>query len=215
MLNPPAPSEAGTHARREELLSRADAFNGRVRSLIGNADQPVRGSGASGLLVQRLRDEAVDAVGVGWGAPGADRARSVFDKVDRDGSGHLDRGEIAHALQERGLPASGADVEAILAEMDTDGDGKVSFDEFARAIGEPTVEEIKGKEQWLKEVGIVRALALRLPHGPLEQSVLSVEDWGRLLGDAAADMALKAAEAAGEMRRSIEARRSADKINAK
>lgn len=55
-------------------------------------------------------------------------AEKVFNCLDTDGSGDLSLEEIQHLLVSWGLPADEAKV--VLKQKDSDGDGKISFDEF-------------------------------------------------------------------------------------
>jgi CRP-like cAMP-binding protein/Ca2+-binding EF-hand superfamily protein len=55
----------------------------------------------------------------------------LWDHVDADDSGSLERGEIHGVLVELGLDAEEQDVEAAMAQLDRDGDGEISFEEFA------------------------------------------------------------------------------------
>jgi CBS domain-containing protein len=58
------------------------------------------------------------------------RLRASFDRKDLDGSGYLDKQEMARALASSGIIASEKSIESLLEAMDTDGDGFVNFDEF-------------------------------------------------------------------------------------
>jgi predicted ferric reductase/Ca2+-binding EF-hand superfamily protein len=74
--------------------------------------------------------------------PPEDRLRFAFRLHDEDGDGNLDRGELTRmitlALAEDDLTTQGAEVERLVtrlvASADTDGDGRLSFDEFAQAL---------------------------------------------------------------------------------
>ena len=58
-------------------------------------------------------------------------ARAWFDKIDADGSGELDREELAALYKEaRGEKLSKKQLKTAMAEMDTDGSGSIDFAEF-------------------------------------------------------------------------------------
>jgi len=56
--------------------------------------------------------------------------RTLFDEIDADCSGELERHEIRSLVTRLGQDASEQDVDAAMAAMDKDGDGVVDFDEF-------------------------------------------------------------------------------------
>ena len=58
------------------------------------------------------------------------RLRAAFDRKDTDHSGFLERSEISSALAASGVIASEESVDEIMTSIDTDGDGRVDFDEF-------------------------------------------------------------------------------------
>lgn len=56
--------------------------------------------------------------------------REVFDRHDRDNSGHLDEIELASVALELGAELTGNELVAAFAAIDVDGDRGISFDEF-------------------------------------------------------------------------------------
>lgn len=56
--------------------------------------------------------------------------RRAFDKIDDDGSGELDREEIARLSKDLGKPLDGPALDAFMAEIDADGSGLVDYEEF-------------------------------------------------------------------------------------
>lgn len=58
------------------------------------------------------------------------RLRAAFDRKDTDRSGYLEKNEISAALAASGVIASDESVDEVMAAIDTDGDGKVDFEEF-------------------------------------------------------------------------------------
>jgi len=60
----------------------------------------------------------------------------VFQSIDKDGSGTLDRSEIEELMQHKNMDGilEGRTAGDLIREMDTNGDGVVDFDEFKRAM---------------------------------------------------------------------------------
>ena len=74
----------------------------------------------------------------------------AFDAVDLDNSGELDKDELGKVLRDVAKsmkinPPTENDVAAVLGELDTDGDGSVSKDEF-RGLIESVLEKMKESE---------------------------------------------------------------------
>mmetsp|Transcript_33114 Transcript_33114/g.68339 ORF Transcript_33114/g.68339 Transcript_33114/m.68339 type:complete len:326 (-) Transcript_33114:13-990(-) len=63
-----------------------------------------------------------------------DRLRKVFDSLDTDGSGDLGIDEIREAFIRLGMPKPEAQMTELFANMDVNGDKKVTFTEFHDAI---------------------------------------------------------------------------------
>ena len=75
-------------------------------------------------------EEAVD------NGDNTDELREVFSEFDSDGSGQLDRAEIADAMMKAlgsvGKQATEAELDEMIKEMDDDNSGEIGFDEFAQ-----------------------------------------------------------------------------------
>mmetsp|Transcript_28461 Transcript_28461/g.46577 ORF Transcript_28461/g.46577 Transcript_28461/m.46577 type:complete len:448 (+) Transcript_28461:46-1389(+) len=73
-----------------------------------------------------------------WGGslPSTETLKSVFDKIDTDGSGKVSREELLEAIKRnwRGKKPSQQAVETMLSNADQDGDGLINFDEFCLVI---------------------------------------------------------------------------------
>ena len=79
------------------------------------------------------KEPVEDAAG---GEDNSDELREVFSEFDSDGSGQLDRDEIAEAMQKAlgsvGKKVTEAELDKMIGEMDEDGSGEIGFDEFAQ-----------------------------------------------------------------------------------
>ncbi|KDO18583.1 hypothetical protein SPRG_15965, partial [Saprolegnia parasitica CBS 223.65] len=62
--------------------------------------------------------------------------RDIFKEMDADGNGIVTRLEFKEALRELGMPVTDAQLRCLMDEYDTDGDGKMAYDEFLRALGQ-------------------------------------------------------------------------------
>lgn len=65
-----------------------------------------------------------------------DELREAFSCFDADGSGFVSASELLDVLKQCGLEGEEAEVirDEILQDADTDGDGKISFEEFKVAL---------------------------------------------------------------------------------
>ena len=72
---------------------------------------------------------AVSSVAKAFKPSGA-QLRALFERFDTDGSEYIDSDELLAALLVGGKSVSKEECLEILSSMDTDQDGKISFDEF-------------------------------------------------------------------------------------
>ncbi|ESW10348.1 hypothetical protein PHAVU_009G201700 [Phaseolus vulgaris] len=59
----------------------------------------------------------------------------VFKYFDRDGNGFITAAELAGAMAKMGQPLTYRELREMITEADTDGDGVISFNEFATVMG--------------------------------------------------------------------------------
>lgn len=67
-------------------------------------------------------------------APTMEELRAAFDAFDKDGSGDLDADELRHVIKNLGLVASDVEVDEMVRQADTDGNGSIDFDEFVELM---------------------------------------------------------------------------------
>ena len=58
----------------------------------------------------------------------------LFESIDRDNSGALDKDELRTAFQRAGLTISAAKLDQFFDEVDTNHDGEISFEEWRYAV---------------------------------------------------------------------------------
>ena len=59
----------------------------------------------------------------------------IFRSFDRDGNGYISAAELAGAMAKMGQPLTYRELTEMIEEADTDGDGVISFNEFATVMG--------------------------------------------------------------------------------
>lgn len=63
-----------------------------------------------------------------------DPLKQLFRMFDRDGNGFITAAELAHSMAKLGHALTAAELTGMIKEADTDGDGRISFQEFSHAI---------------------------------------------------------------------------------
>ncbi|KAK8499716.1 hypothetical protein V6N13_026780 [Hibiscus sabdariffa] len=78
--------------------------------------------------------------------------KDIFTRFDMDSDGSLTILELAALLRSLGLKPSGDQIHVLLANMDSNSNGAVEFDELANVIMPHMDEEIMVNQEQLKEV---------------------------------------------------------------
>lgn len=68
-----------------------------------------------------------------------DQLMEVFRSFDRDGNGYITAAELAGQMAKMGHPLTYRELNEMMAEADSNGDGVISFSEFAAVIGRSAV----------------------------------------------------------------------------
>ena len=73
-----------------------------------------------------------------------DKLQGIFDAIDEDCSGYLDRGELGHLAERAGRHLNERQLDDAMRTMDVDGSGQVDFEEFANWWENGKIEQPKG-----------------------------------------------------------------------
>ncbi|KAJ8773976.1 hypothetical protein K2173_009407 [Erythroxylum novogranatense] len=63
-----------------------------------------------------------------------EQLKQLFRMFDRDGNGFITAAELAHSMAKLGHALTAEELAGMIKEADSDGDGRISFEEFAQAI---------------------------------------------------------------------------------
>ncbi|CAL9217087.1 unnamed protein product [Arabidopsis halleri] len=68
----------------------------------------------------------------------------LFRIFDTDGNGFLTAAELAHSMAKLGHALTVAELTGMIKEADSDGDGRINFQEFAKAINSAAFDDLWG-----------------------------------------------------------------------
>ncbi|GAA5965541.1 hypothetical protein JCM8115_001565 [Rhodotorula mucilaginosa] len=63
-----------------------------------------------------------------------EEVREAFKVFDKDGNGFISAAELRHVMTNLGEKLSDAEVDEMIREADTDGDGQINYDEFVKMM---------------------------------------------------------------------------------
>ncbi|CAJ1350492.1 unnamed protein product [Effrenium voratum] len=126
----------------EKLLKEIDGEDGDGKFTTPEFCSWLVGKGKRQPQATVLRS-VVEATGDSLGA----RVCEIFDRYDLDGSGLLERHELMKVLRVLDSEITTQEIQRVLAELDTSGDGKVSYKEFLSwlKIGQPLARKLASK----------------------------------------------------------------------
>lgn len=78
--------------------------------------------------------------------------RGTFKLFDKDGSGSISNDELGAILRARGLDLSADQLSDLVKKYDTNGDGDIDFEEFAKLMAESDVAETARFAQLFKSI---------------------------------------------------------------
>ena len=96
--------------------------------------------------------------------------RQAFKFIDVDNTGTIDAQEIFRALDLWNIPLSRQDVDRLVKQCDSDGDGRISYDEFVDTMARDTVAPAAMGKRGMQSkeamgVDAFEAVDLALGHG--------------------------------------------------
>jgi Ca2+-binding EF-hand superfamily protein len=120
------------------MMTRCDKIEEQLAELVGKP-VPKRARSNSGSLAATRTLKSADLLQAAYNNAGVDVQiaeenvdvlRTLFNDIDADRSGQLDRAEIAELSRQLGRPLDEAGLARAMAEMDADASGEVDFVEF-------------------------------------------------------------------------------------
>ena len=125
-------SRGGRESGRERKKDKGKGKRSSKQAAPENADdQPSRRRGAAQHSLKDMRNlEQAKVASDSRRGDSLTACRALFDRIDVDGSGTLEREEIAMLATKMGRGLKSAELDSAMEAMDADGNGSVDFDEF-------------------------------------------------------------------------------------
>ncbi|XP_047960168.1 probable calcium-binding protein CML15 [Salvia hispanica] len=83
-------------------------------------------------------------------APNHDQLMGVFKAFDRDGNGYITAAELAGQMAKMGHPLTYNELTDMMHEADVNGDGVISFHEFANIMAKSAIDTLSLPPSWLE-----------------------------------------------------------------
>lgn len=121
--------------------------------------------------------------------------REIFNLVDKDGGGSIDKEELAELMDTLGIEATAEEIDHMVGEIDVDGDGDIDFEEFVAVMSRKvnatyTADQVKESFKVFEggaPSGYVRAEALIKALSTYGEDKLSEEQAKDLVGQLEVD----------------------------
>lgn len=107
----------------------------QIHVLLANIDANGNGSIEFEELVEAILPDMNEQVLINQ-----DQLMEVFRSFDRDGNGYITAAELAGQMAKMGHPLTYRELSEMMQEADTNGDGVISFNEFANILGKSAVD---------------------------------------------------------------------------
>ncbi|EYU22604.1 hypothetical protein ABFS83_05G028500 [Erythranthe nasuta] len=107
----------------------------QIHVLLANMDANGNGSIEFDELVEAILPDMNEQVLINQ-----DQMMEVFRSFDRDGNGYITAAELAGSMAKMGHPLTYRELSEMMREADTNGDGVISFNEFANILGKSAVD---------------------------------------------------------------------------
>ncbi|KAL3831114.1 hypothetical protein ACJIZ3_019916 [Penstemon smallii] len=107
----------------------------QIHVMLGNMDSNGNGSIEFEELLQAILPDMNEQVLINQ-----DQLMEVFRSFDRDGNGYITAAELAGQMAKMGHPLTYRELSEMMQEADTNGDGVISFNEFANILGKSAVD---------------------------------------------------------------------------